>query len=78
LTEQKDTLEKALEDAVRENQRLLAEARRKRQIEAEYDDEKVLTAHLALIIEAVHGSPPPPPARLPAPISRDGRASWSV
>jgi hypothetical protein len=65
LTERKDTLEKALEDALRENRRLLAEARRKRQIEAEYDDEKALTAHLAIVIEAVQGSPP----RFPAPMA---------
>jgi hypothetical protein len=59
LTERKDTLEKALEDALRENRRLLAEARRRRQIETEYDNEKALTAHLALVIEAVRGTQPP-------------------
>jgi hypothetical protein len=52
LTERIDVLEKALDSALQENKRLLAELKQKRKIEEKLEDEKSLTAVLTLITEA--------------------------
>jgi hypothetical protein len=57
LTERKDHLEKALDALLKENRRLLAEARKKRQIEAQSEDEKSLTTMLTIITDAARESP---------------------
>ena len=56
LVEHKELLEKALNDALDQNRRLLNEARRRQSLEKQYEDEKDLTAMLTIITEAVKES----------------------
>ena len=49
-------LEKALAEALDENRRLHREAKRRRSLERQYEDEKDLTAMLTIITEAVKES----------------------
>lgn len=53
LVERKDLLAKALHDALEQNQRLLKEAKRRRSIEKQCEEEKSLTEMLSIITQAV-------------------------
>lgn len=53
LVERKDLLAKALRDALEQNQRLLKEAKRRRSMEKQCEEERSLTEMLSIISEAV-------------------------
>ena len=56
LARDQKLLEKALTGALDENRRLHREAKRRRSLERQYEDEKDLTAMLTIITEAVRES----------------------
>ena len=56
LVEHKEMLEKALQEALEENKRLLHEAKRRQGLERQYEDEKDLQVLLTIIIDAVKAS----------------------